>query len=240
MVQEQLIYEGKAKKLFKTSKDEELRVEYLDQATALNGLKKDAVSGKGALNNQITSLIFQELEKQGIPSHFIKILSKHEQLVCEVEMIPLEIVVRNTAAGSFSKRLGIAEGEQLPFPIIEFYYKEDRLDDPFINEDHIRYLGIATPEEVAQTKMLALQINTALCQLFEKIKIHLVDFKIEVGKSDGKILLADEISPDTCRLWDLTTKEHLDKDVYRREIGDLIPVYQEVLNRLEKEYSSCI
>ena len=122
-------------------------MEYLDQATALNGLKKDAVSGKGALNNQITSLIFQELEKQGIPSHFIKILSKHEQLVCEVEMIPLEIVVRNTAAGSFSKRLGIAEGEQLPFPIIEFYYKEDRLDDPFINEDHIRYLGIATLEE---------------------------------------------------------------------------------------------
>ena len=239
-MQEQLIYEGKAKKLFKTGKDKELRVEYLDQATALNGLKKDAVLGKGALNNQITSLIFQELKKQGISSHFIKMLSKHEQLVWEVEMIPLEVVVRNTAAGSFSKRLGIAEGEQLPFPIIEFYYKEDRLDDPFINEDHIRYLQIASPEEIESIKALALQINKVLIQLFDKIAIRLIDFKIEIGRKDGEILLADEISPDTCRLWDLATEEHLDKDVYRREIGDLIPVYQEVLNRLEKEYISCI
>ncbi len=181
MVQEQLIYEGKTKKLFKTSKDEELRVEYLDQATALNGLKKDAVSGKGALNNQITKLIFQELEKQGIPSHFIKILSKHEQLVCEVEMIPLEIVVRILLPAAFLSAWELLKGSSCLFRLLNFITKIP-LDDPFINEDHIRYLGIATPEEVAQIKMLARQINTALCQLFEKIKIHLVDFKIRSRK----------------------------------------------------------
>jgi phosphoribosylaminoimidazole-succinocarboxamide synthase len=235
-VQEQLIYEGKAKKLFKTEEEQELRVVYLDQATALNGLKKDAVAGKGELNNQITSLIFQELTKKGISSHFIKKLSKHEQLVRAVDMLPLEIVVRNTAAGSFSKRLGISEGEPLPFPIVEFYYKEDHLDDPFINEDHIQFLKIASTDEVEEIKQLALKVNLALRQIFEKVGIDLIDFKIEVGKDEGTILLADEISPDTCRLWDLTTKEHLDKDVYRREIGELVPVYQEVLNRLEKEY----
>jgi phosphoribosylaminoimidazole-succinocarboxamide synthase len=235
-VQEQLIYEGKAKKLFKTEEEQELRVVYLDQATALNGLKKDAVAGKGELNNQITSLIFQELTKKGISSHFIKKLSKHEQLVRAVDMLPLEIVVRNTAAGSFSKRLGISEGEPLPFPIVEFYYKEDHLDDPFINEDHIQFLKIASTDEVEEIKQLARKVNLALRQIFEKVGIDLIDFKIEVGKDEGTILLADEISPDTCRLWDLTTKEHLDKDVYRREIGELVPVYQEVLNRLEKEY----
>jgi len=156
-------------------------------------------------------------------------------------MIPLEVVVRNTAAGSFSKRLGIEEGTKLPKPIVEFYYKEDRLDDPFINDDHVFYLGLASEEELDQIKTLALQVNAALLEIFANINIRLIDFKIEIGKTKkGELLLADEISPDTCRLWDMGTNEHLDKDVYRRDLGDIVPVYEEVLNRLEKENSACI
>ena len=156
-------------------------------------------------------------------------------------MIPLEVVVRNTAAGSFLKRLGIEEGTKLPKPIVEFYYKEDRLDDPFINDDHVFYLGLATKEELDQIKKLALQVNAALLEIFASINIRLIDFKIEIGKTKkGELLLADEISPDTCRLWDMGTNEHLDKDVYRRDLGDIVPVYEEVLNRLEKENSTCI
>lgn len=211
-------------------------VEYLDQATALNGAKKDAVKGKGQMNNQITSQIFEKLAVKGIQSHFIKKISKTEQLVKRVEMIPLEIVVRNVAAGSFSKRLDITEGTDLPFPITEFYYKEDRLDDPFINDYHVAFLQVATKEEIQKIKELALQVNHSLQELFLSIDIRLIDFKIEVGRTeDGTILLADEISPDTCRLWDVKTNEHLDKDVYRRDLGDLIPVYEEVLQRLEEE-----
>lgn len=233
MEKKELLYEGKAKKLYKTDEDGVLWVEYLDQATALNGVKKDAVSGKGALNNQITSLIFDRLKDEGIPSHFIEKISKTEQLVKSVSIIPLEIVVRNTAAGSFSKRLAIPEGTPLAFPIVEFYFKEDRLDDPFINDDHVRVLSIATTEEIQEIKALAKRVNDALRTLFQKAEIRLIDFKIEVGRdTDGGILLADEISPDTCRLWDMKTQEHLDKDIYRRDLGDLVPVYQEVLQRL--------
>lgn len=230
-----LLYEGKAKKLFETEQENVLMVEYLDQATALNGLKKDEIVGKGQLNNQITSLIFKELSAKGIETHFIKKISKDEQLVEKVKMFPLEVVVRNVAAGSFTKRLGISEGSQLAFPIVEFYFKEDRLDDPFINEQQILVLSLATEAEILQMKKIALQVNKALQELFLAMDICLVDFKIEFGKTKtGKVLLADEISPDTCRLWDRSSQAHLDKDVYRREIGDLVPVYQEVCNRLEK------
>ncbi len=236
MERKALAYEGKAKKLYETEDKSVFLVEYLDQATALNGAKKDAVKGKGQMNNQITALIFEKLADKSIPSHFIKKTSKTEQLIKRVEMIPLEIVVRNVAAGSFSKRLAIKEGTPLPFPITEFYYKEDRLDDPFINEDHVAFLQVATKEEVKKIKELALQVNQALQELFVSIDIRLIDFKIEVGRTEtGTILLADEISPDTCRLWDIETNEHLDKDVYRRDLGDLIPVYEEVLQRLEEK-----
>ncbi len=233
MEKKELLYEGKAKKLYKTDESGVLWVAYLDQATALNGARKDAVNGKGALNNQITSLIFERLKDEGIPSHFIEKLSETEQSVKSVSIVPLEVVVRNVAAGSFSKRLAIPEGTALAFPIIEFYFKEDRLDDPFINEDHIRVLEIATEEEIAEIKRLAQKVNEALLTIFQKAEIRLIDFKIEVGRDEeGAILLADEISPDTCRLWDMKTQAHLDKDIYRRDLGDLVPVYQEVLQRL--------
>ncbi|MDT2756683.1 phosphoribosylaminoimidazolesuccinocarboxamide synthase [Enterococcus asini] len=235
MEKQELLYEGKAKKLFKTDQPGVLWVEYLDQATALNGVKKDVVVGKGELNNQITSLIFEALKAEEIPSHFIEKISKTEQLVNSVSIIPLEVVVRNTAAGSFSKRLDIPEGTSLPFPVVEFYYKEDRLDDPFINEDHVLALEIAEKEEIKVIKNLARKVNQALIKLFAKADIKLIDFKIEVGRTPaGTILLADEISPDTCRLWDMKTNSHLDKDIYRRDLGDLVPVYQEVLARLSK------
>ena len=223
MEKKALVYTGKAKKLYQTENAAVLFVEYLDQATALNGQKKDKVLGKGALNNQITSLIFEHLQQQKIPNHFIKKVSEHEQLIQAVEMIPLEVVVRNYAAGSFSKRLAIEEGTKLVTPIIEFYYKED----------HIQFLKVATPAEIVEIKALALQINQALSQLFQRLNICLIDFKIEIGRTKAnQLLLADEISPDTCRLWDLNTNEHLDKDVYRRELGEIVPVYEEVLQRL--------
>ncbi|MEI5992769.1 phosphoribosylaminoimidazolesuccinocarboxamide synthase [Candidatus Enterococcus mansonii] len=233
-----LLYEGKAKKLFSTDNPGVLRVAYLDQATALNGARKDAVQGKGTLNNEITTFIFEQLHKKEIASHFIKKISKNEQLVLELKIIPLEVVVRNVSAGSFAKRLDVDEGQQLPFPIVEFYYKEDRLDDPFINEDHIKVLDIATEKEIEFIKNQARLINQALIDLFKKIDIRLIDFKIEFGtKADGTILLADEITPDTCRLWDQKTGAHLDKDVYRRNLGEIVPVYQEVLARLEQTFN---
>lgn len=230
----ELLYEGKAKKLFKTDEKDVIWVEYLNQATALNGAKKDAIQGKGELNNQITSVIFEKLAAKGVPSHFIKSISKTEQLIKSVEIIPLEVVVRNVAAGSFSKRLDIKEGTPLEFPIVEFYFKEDALDDPMINDDHVKVLAIASEEEITEIKKLAHQVNQALIELFDEIDIRLVDFKIELGRTEDGILLADEISPDTCRLWDKETNEHLDKDIYRRDLGDIVPVYQEVLNRLAK------
>ena len=230
----ELLYEGKAKKLYSTDEEDVILAEYMDQATALNGLKKDAISGKGAMNNQITSLIFDKLAENGVPSHFIRKISETEQLIQKVNIIPLEVVVRNVAAGSFSKRLDIKEGTPRSFPIVEFYYKEDRLDDPFINDQHVLVLDIATQEEIDQIKALALKVNEVLKAWFLTLDIQLIDFKIEVGRTkEGKILLADEISPDTCRLWDVHTNDHLDKDIYRRDLGDLVPVYQEVLRRIE-------
>lgn len=230
-----LLYEGKAKQLFRTNESEVIWVEYLNQATALNGAKKDQIKGKGELNNRITSLIFDYLKSKKIKNHFIKRLSANEQLIQAVEIIPLEVVVRNVAAGSFSKRLAIPEGTSLSMPIVEFYYKKDELDDPMVIDDHILFLQIASTEEIAQLRQLALEVNHALIELFDSIDIQLIDFKLEFGRQkEGSLLLADEVSPDTCRLWDKKTNEHLDKDIYRRDLGDIVPVYQEVLNRLEK------
>lgn len=238
-----LQYQGKAKKLYATEDPNVLWIEYLNQATALNGLKKDEIKGKGILNNAITSLIFQELSAAGIASHFIEKISESEQLVQKVTIVPLEVVVRNYAAGSFTKRLGLAEGTKLAQPIVEFYYKNDDLADPLINDDTILALNLATATEIATIKDAARQVNEVLIALFHRLKIRLIDFKIEFGRdTTGAILLADEISPDTCRLWDETTNEHLDKDIYRRDLGELVPVYQEVLRRLEnnQEEKTCI
>ncbi|MGX7199147.1 phosphoribosylaminoimidazolesuccinocarboxamide synthase [Enterococcus nangangensis] len=238
-----LQYQGKAKKLYATEDPNVLWVEYLNQATALNGLKKDEIKGKGILNNAITSLIFQELSAAGIASHFIEKISESEQLVQKVTIVPLEVVVRNYAAGSFTKRLGLAEGTKLAQPIVEFYYKNDDLADPLINDDTVLALNLATATEIATIKDAARQVNEVLIALFHHLKIRLIDFKIEFGRdTTGAILLADEISPDTCRLWDETTNEHLDKDIYRRDLGELVPVYQEVLRRLEnnQEEKTCI
>ncbi|MFC6464038.1 phosphoribosylaminoimidazolesuccinocarboxamide synthase [Marinilactibacillus sp. GCM10026970] len=228
-----LLYEGKAKELYKTDDPELLWVAYKNQATAGNGAKKEIIAGKGRLNNQITSRIFEKLKEVGIQSHFVKQLSETEQVIQKVEMFALEVVVRNVAAGSFSKRLGVEEGTPLSFPVLEFYLKEDALNDPIINEDHIRVLDLATERQVTEIKKQALEINTALQEIFEKMSVRLVDFKLEFGKtSDNTILLADEVSPDTCRLWDLNTNDRLDKDVFRKDLGDIIPLYEEILNRL--------
>lgn len=233
-----LLYEGKAKRLFETNDSQILWVEYLNQATALNGIRKDTVNGKASLNNEIAALIFEQLKRADIQNHFIDKISKHEQLVERLEIIPLEVVIRNISAGSFAKRLAIPEGEPLEFPVLEFYYKDDDLDDPFINDDHVKILKLASNQEIEEIKNEAYKINKALSILFEAIDIRLVDFKIEFGRrADGSVLLADEITPDTCRLWDKQTDEHLDKDVYRRNLGDLVPVYQEVLDRLNKRFN---
>lgn len=210
---------------------------YLDQITALNGLKKDKMIGKGQLNNQISSLIFNYLNQFEVPNHFIKQINRQEQLVKKVEIILLEVVVRNYAAGSLSERLGIEEGSELTFPVLEFYYKKDKLGDPMINDNHIQLLNIATKNEINQIKQMALTINQLLLKLFDQLSIRLIDFKLEFGRDkDGKILLADEISPDTCRLWDKQTNERLDKDLYRKDKGNGLPVYQQVLQRLQKIY----
>lgn len=230
-----IIYQGKAKNVYSTEVSNELRLEYLDQATALNGKKKDQIIGKGSLNNQITSLVFSYLSEKQIKHHWLKQLSKHEQLVKKVDIIPLEVVLRNIATGSFTKRLGIKEGTVLPFPIIEFYYKDDALDDPFINEDHIEFMNIATKEEIAYLKAETLKINGFLQELFQEIGLTLVDFKLEFGKDEeGNIILSDEVTPDTCRLWDVELGTSLDKDVYRKDLGDIVPIYEEVLIRLKK------
>ena len=228
-----LLYEGKAKKLYTTGNPDVLWVEYLDQATAFDGLKKDKIEGKAELNNQISARIFKRLARAGVPSHFVKQLSDTEQLVSRVEIIPLEVVVRNKATGSLTKRLGIPSGTALDQPLVEFFYKDDALGDPLITDDHIRLLELASDDEVAELRRQALVVNEQLQALFKDVGIELIDFKIEFGRTkDGQILLADEVSPDTARLWDFETGAQLDKDVYRHELGDLTSVYQVVLDRL--------
>lgn len=229
----QPLYEGKAKRLYTTQEQDVLRIVYKDEATAFNGEKKEVFAGKGELNNRLTSHFFEILEQAGIPTHFIERVSEREQLVRRVTIIPLEVVVRNVVAGSLSKRLGIEEGTVLETPIVEFYYKDDTLGDPLVTSSHINLLKIATSEELEKLSDKALRVNEVLQPYFRQNGITLIDFKLEYGKTaDGTILLADEISPDTCRLWDQETGEHLDKDVFRRNIGSLTETYQTLFNRL--------
>nr|WP_106781434.1 phosphoribosylaminoimidazolesuccinocarboxamide synthase [Lysinibacillus timonensis] len=229
----QLLYEGKAKRLYETEQQDILFVEYKNSATAFNGEKKAEIEGKGVLNNQISTLIFEKLKEHGIDSHFVERVSEHEQLVRKVDIIPIEVVVRNIAAGSLAQRLGFEEGTPLKRTIVEFYYKDDALGDPIINNEHIDILGIATTEEVEALYSLGLKVNRVLQPIFEEIGVILVDFKLEFGRDkDGHVLLADEISPDTCRLWDAETKQKLDKDVFRRNLGSLTEVYEIILARL--------
>lgn len=229
-----LLYEGKAKRVFTTNIDGQLRVEYKDEVTAGNGAKKDTMIGKGKLNNQITSIIFDYLTHNHIDNHFIKQLSQTEQLVQQVDIIPLEVVVRNIATGSITKRLGFKKGHTFEETLVEFFYKKDELNDPLITDDHVKLLGIANDEEIKQLKQMAKDINQVLIQLMNEMSLRLVDFKVEFGKTNGgKILLADEISPDTCRIWDKNTDTNFDKDVYRNNTGSLIETYQTFLNKLE-------
>lgn len=233
MEEQALLYEGKAKRIYATDDAGVVRVQYKDSATAFNGEKKAEIVGKGRLNNEITSLLFSKLSESGIKSHFIEKISENEQLVKRVEIIPLEVVVRNFAAGSFSKRLGVEEGLKLSRPIVEFYLKDDSLGDPLITDDHVDVLTLASTNEVAELKEAALKINTVLGGFFAGIGVTLIDFKLEFGKdAEGKILLADEISPDTCRLWDMETQQKLDKDVFRRDLGNLTDAYETILTRL--------
>lgn len=229
-----LLYEGKAKRIFSTGEPEILRVEYKDEVTAGNGAKKDFIEGKGRLNNQITTRIFNFIKAQGVNSHFIEQTSETEQLVKSVDIIPLEVVVRNIAAGSITKRLGFEKGHEFDAPLVEFFYKNDDLNDPLITEDHIKLLHIATNDEIAILKEAAKEINAILVQLMDQMDLRLVDFKIEFGRTtDGQIILADEISPDTCRIWDKHSDTNFDKDVYREDTGSIIETYQTFLNKLE-------
>ncbi|NQI34313.1 phosphoribosylaminoimidazolesuccinocarboxamide synthase [Streptococcus suis] len=229
-----LIYSGKAKDIYATTDDQQIMAVYKDQATAFNGGKKEEVVGKGRLNNLISSLIFEKMEAAGIATHFIKRLSDTEQLNKKVDIIPLEVVLRNITAGSFSKRFGVEEGIELATPIVEFYYKNDDLDDPFINDEHVAFLDLASAEDLAYIKEETRKTNDFLKDLFAQIGLRLVDFKLEFGyDKDGNILLADEFSPDNCRLWD-ADGNHLDKDVFRRGLGELTEVYEVVLAKLQE------
>ena len=227
------IYEGKAKKVFKTDDPELLIVDYKDDATAFNGLKKGTILGKGVINNQMTNRLMAKMEKAGIPTHFVRELSQRETLVKRVAIVPLEVIVRNISAGSFAKRYGVEEGIVFDAPTIEFSYKNDDLGDPLMNSYHALALKLATQEEIDLIKKYAFAVNDLLRGFMKKIGIDLVDFKLEFGKtSDGTIVLADEISPDTCRLWDEQTHEKLDKDRFRRDMGGAEEAYEEVMRRL--------
>ncbi|AEN91833.1 MULTISPECIES: phosphoribosylaminoimidazolesuccinocarboxamide synthase [Priestia] len=233
MKKQELLYEGKAKKIYATDEQDVLWVAYKNEATAFNGQKKAEISGKAQLNNQISSLLFSMLHEQGITTHFVKQLSDHEQAVKKVEIVPLEVVVRNATAGSLAKRIGVEEGIRFEQPIVELYYKDDALGDPLILAEHAIFLKAATQEEIDSLKAQALQINEVLSEFFKDKDIFLVDFKLEFGRtSQGDIILADEISPDTCRFWDVHTNEKLDKDVFRRDLGGLTEAYEKILQRI--------
>ncbi|MCP3029980.1 phosphoribosylaminoimidazolesuccinocarboxamide synthase [Halobacillus sp. A1] len=231
-----LLYEGKAKKVYHVDNEpEQLVLSYKNDATAFNGKKKDQFEGKGRLNNLITSRIFEYLQQQNLSSHFIKALNDTEQLVAKTTIIPLEVVVRNVAAGSITRRLGIEEKLEFSPPLVELFYKKDELDDPILNDQHALHLTDVTEQELESIKNKALEVNGHLQTLFKQSGLQLVDFKLEFGRlADGTIVLADEISPDTCRLWDENTGEKMDKDVFREGLGDLISVYENILKRLEE------
>ncbi len=226
------LYEGKAKKVFATSDPDLVIVDYKDDATAFNGEKKGTIRGKGVVNNKMTNYMFSLLEKEGIPTHFVEELSDRETLVKKVEIVQLEVIVRNVAAGSFSKRMGVEEGKPFLSPILEYSYKNDDLGDPFINDYYAIALGVATREELDTIADYAFRVNDFMKKFFKEHNIDLIDFKIEFGRYKGKIILADEISPDTCRFWDSTTHEKLDKDRFRRDLGGVEEAYQEMMKRI--------
>ncbi|SDB52331.1 phosphoribosylaminoimidazole-succinocarboxamide synthase [Ruminococcaceae bacterium FB2012] len=227
------LYEGKAKKVFATSDPDLVIVDYKDDATAFNGVKKGTITGKGVINNKMTNFMFRMLEKEGVPTHFVEELSDRETLVKKVSIVPLEVIIRNVAAGSFSKRMGVEEGKALLCPILEYSYKNDDLGDPFINDYYALALGLCTKEELDTIAKYAFKVNEFMVKFFKGIGVDLIDFKIEFGKtSDGTIILADEISPDTCRFWDSKTHEKLDKDRFRRDMGGVEEAYQEMMKRI--------
>lgn len=228
----EMLYEGKAKKVFKTAQEDVYIVDYKDDATAFNGLKKGTIVGKGVINNRMSNHMFRLLEKEGVPTHYIEELSDRETAVKKVEIVPLEVIIRNVSAGSFAKKLGMDEGIKLLTPTLEFSYKNDDLGDPMINDYYAIALGLATREEIDKITKMAFKVNEVLCRYFEECGIELIDFKIEFGRSKGEVILADEISPDTCRLWDIRTHEKLDKDRFRRDMGGVEDAYAEVLKRI--------
>ncbi len=233
MEKQALLYEGKAKKVYATEDPHLLIVSYKDDATAFNGLKKGTIQGKGAINNRMSNLLMSRLEEQGVPTHLVEELSDRETLVKKVSIVPLEVIVRNIAAGSFSKRYGVEEGLVFDAPTLEFSYKNDDLGDPLLNDDHALALGLASREELNLIRTYSLSVNRLLREIWGACGITLVDFKVEFGRlEDGTIVLADEISPDTCRLWDSKTLEKLDKDRFRRDLGGVEEAYVQVMNRL--------
>ena len=233
MEKKEQLYEGKAKKVFATEDPNLVIVSYKDDATAFNGLKKGTIAGKGVVNNRMTNYMFKMLEKAGVPTHYVEELNDRETVVKKVSIVPLEVIVRNVAAGSFSKRMGVEEGTALKCPILEFSYKNDDLGDPFINDYYAMALGLATKEEIDLIAKYTFAVNDFMVDFFKKLNIDLIDFKIEFGKTpDGQIILADEISPDTCRFWDSTTHEKLDKDRFRRDMGGVEDAYAEMMKRI--------
>lgn len=233
MQKKDLLYEGKAKKVYNTEEPEVYIVSYKDDATAFNGLKKGTIAGKGVVNNRMSNFMFKLLEKQGIPTHYVEELNERETAVKKVTIVPLEVIVRNTAAGSLSKRLGLPEGTVMKTPVLEFCYKNDELGDPMVNDYHILAVGLATREELDTIAAMCFKINEIMLEFFKSVGVDLIDFKLEFGKtSDGKIILADEISPDTCRFWDVNTHEKLDKDRFRRDLGGVEEAYTEMMKRI--------
>lgn len=235
IVKQEQLYEGKAKKVYSTNNPDYVIVDYKDDATAFNGEKKGTISGKGVINNKMTNYMFGMLEKEGVPTHLVEEISDRETIVKKVSIVPLEVIIRNVAAGSFSKRMGVEEGRKLLTPILEFSYKNDDLGDPFINDYYALALGLATKEEIDTISKYAFKVNEFMVNFFKKLNIDLIDFKIEFGRFHDQIILADEISPDTCRFWDSTTHEKLDKDRFRRDMGGVEEAYQEIMKRLMGE-----
>ena len=233
MEKKEQLYEGKAKKVFATENPDYVIVSYKDDATAFNGLKKGTIVGKGAINNRVTNYLMQVLEKEGVPTHFVKELNDRETVVKKVTIVPLEVIVRNISAGSFAKRYGVQEGIVFDAPTFEFSYKNDDLGDPLLNTSHALALKLATPEEIETIRAMALKVNDVLKAFFKNVGVDLVDFKLEFGKTnDGQLVLADEISPDTCRFWDSKTHEKLDKDRFRRDLGNVEDAYSEMMKRI--------
>ena len=234
-MEEPQLYEGKAKKVFATANPDEYRVYYKDDATAFDGAKRGTIINKGIINNKVSAFFFGMLIEKGIPNHFIKLISDREMIVKTLKILQVEVVVRNVAAGSLAKRIGWEEGTKMPTPVLELYYKNDDLHDPMINEYHIKAMGLATPEQMKEIEAYALRINEILSAYLKTKKIDLIDFKLEFGLHKGQVILGDEISPDTCRFWDSETQQKLDKDRFRRDLGNVEDAYREILKRLTGE-----